>query len=249
MHLLPSGDVPTMHQAEVNPQEVDPLAYELATAYTAMIDHYRKRYGMSPADAEAQVRSSGMLTYSLHCAVQDLTWYDMDTLASHDPQLAVDRWLQTKQAALNALESGHWAAERITAPAGDDDPWKRAQFLALRDSIARGWQPRDGLEWMLVDTLAQGQYMYSLWLGRLILYSECELENIQHAPESGKYIPPTVRNFEAMEQAGTMMDRFNRLMLRTLRQLRDLRRYTPQVVIQNAEQVNLAHQQVNLSSG
>src|SRR5262245_58367283 len=36
-----------------------------------------------------------------------------------------------------------------------------------------------------------------------------------------------------------MVDRFNRFFLRTLRQLRDLRRYTPQVTIQNAGQVNV----------
>ncbi len=42
-----------------------------------------------------------------------------------------------------------------------------------------------------------------------------------------------------------MVDRFNRLFLRTLRQLRDLRRYTPAIVINNPRQVNIANQQVN----
>ena len=43
-----------------------------------------------------------------------------------------------------------------------------------------------------------------------------------------------------------MADRFNRLMLRTRRGLRDLRRYGP-VIVQNAGQVNVADQQVNVS--
>ncbi len=42
-----------------------------------------------------------------------------------------------------------------------------------------------------------------------------------------------------------MVDRFNRLFLRTLRALRDLRRYAPAVNIQNAGQVNIGGQQVN----
>ncbi len=42
-----------------------------------------------------------------------------------------------------------------------------------------------------------------------------------------------------------MVDRFNRLFLRTLRALRDLRRYAPAVTIQNAGQVNIGAQQVN----
>ncbi|MDP9311928.1 MAG: hypothetical protein M3R24_13770 [Chloroflexota bacterium] len=44
-----------------------------------------------------------------------------------------------------------------------------------------------------------------------------------------------------------MADRFNRLFLRTLRQLRDLRRYTPPMVINNPTQVNIANQQVNMT--
>ena len=46
-----------------------------------------------------------------------------------------------------------------------------------------------------------------------------------------------------------MADRFNRLFLRTLRALRDLRRYAPPVIVQNAGQVNVGAQQVNVGSG
>jgi hypothetical protein len=37
-----------------------------------------------------------------------------------------------------------------------------------------------------------------------------------------------------------MMDRYNRLFLRTLRQLRDLRRYSAPITINNPKQVNIA---------
>jgi hypothetical protein len=40
-----------------------------------------------------------------------------------------------------------------------------------------------------------------------------------------------------------MIDRFNRLFARTLR---DLRRYAPQVVVQNVGQLNLAQAQLNI---
>ena len=52
---------------------------------------------------------------------------------------------------------------------------------------------------------------------------------------------------EAIEQAMAMGDRFNRIFLRTLRALRDLRRYAPTVVVQNAGQVNVGGQQVNVA--
>ena len=49
-----------------------------------------------------------------------------------------------------------------------------------------------------------------------------------------------------MEQAAAMVDRFNRLFLRTLRALRDLRRYEAPVNVGMAGQVNIAGQQVNV---
>jgi hypothetical protein len=42
-----------------------------------------------------------------------------------------------------------------------------------------------------------------------------------------------------------MADCFNRLFMRTLRSLRDLRRYSPSVHIESAGQVNIGQQQVN----
>jgi hypothetical protein len=63
------------------------------------------------------------------------------------------------------------------------------------------------------------------------------------------WIPPRVTEQEAIEHAFAMMDRFNKLFLRTLRQLRDLRRYSIPVMINNAQQVNIAtdnSQQMNL---
>jgi hypothetical protein len=49
-----------------------------------------------------------------------------------------------------------------------------------------------------------------------------------------------------MERAGAMAERCNRIFLRTLRALCELRRRTPSVVVQNAGQVNVGAQQVNV---
>jgi len=43
-----------------------------------------------------------------------------------------------------------------------------------------------------------------------------------------------------------MVDRFNRIFLRTLRALRDLRKHSPTLIVQNAGQVNVADKQVNV---
>jgi hypothetical protein len=56
----------------------------------------------------------------------------------------------------------------------------------------------------------------------------------------GNWIPPRVGEQNAIEHAMQMMDRYNRLFLRTLRQLRDLRRYSTPITINNPQQVNIA---------
>ena len=43
-----------------------------------------------------------------------------------------------------------------------------------------------------------------------------------------------------------MVDRFNRIFLRTLRALRDLRKHSPALIVQNAGQVNVGDKQVNV---
>ena len=52
---------------------------------------------------------------------------------------------------------------------------------------------------------------------------------------------PRVSCHQAMEQAGLMVDRFNRMYLGSLRMLQDLRRSCPRVVVQQAGQVNVAN--------
>jgi len=64
-----------------------------------------------------------------------------------------------------------------------------------------------------------------------------------------KWQPPRLSAAEMIENAMAMADRFNRLYLRTLRQMRDLRRYSVPVTINNPKQVNIAAdggQQVNV---
>jgi hypothetical protein len=71
----------------------------------------------------------------------------------------------------------------------------------------------------------------------------------QSVGERGTWTPPRQSEAEATEQWAATVDRLNRIFLRTLRALRDLRRYAGPVIVQNAEQVNVGGQQVNVSAG
>jgi hypothetical protein len=46
-----------------------------------------------------------------------------------------------------------------------------------------------------------------------------------------------------------LAERFNGMFLRMLKALRELRRQAPGVVVQNAGQVNVAEQQINVNAG
>lgn len=63
----------------------------------------------------------------------------------------------------------------------------------------------------------------------------------------GEWRQPNSYEAEATIQAAEMAESFHRSGMRTLRTLRDLRRYATTVSIQNAGQVSIGEKQVNLS--
>ena len=83
------------------------------------------------------------------------------------------------------------------------------------------------------------------WMERLTERSS--LEGVDSGQMRRCWKLPTVTATQAIDQAAGMVDRFNRIFMRTLRALRDLRRHTPLVIVQNAEQVNVAEQQMNVT--
>ena len=150
-----------------------------------------------------------------------------------------------KAAAYDDLMSGHRAA-KVMELAGTSGAWERAQFFAIRSAFMEQWQPRNGGERLLVDMLAQAYASWLQWLESAQVHTQAEAASQRHQLNTtGQHELPRLSRAEAIEQAVAMADRFNRLFLRTMRQLRDLRRYVPPVVINNPTQVNIANQQVN----
>jgi hypothetical protein len=107
-------------------------------------------------------------------------------------------------------------------------PWQRAKFLAMGEELAAGWEPRNGVEPQLLDQLAQAHAAKFLWLDR-------------------HFFLDSTADPEATERAGALADRFNRIFLQTLRALCNLRKVPLGGVVQNAGQVNVGGQQVNVA--
>ena len=114
--------------------------------------------------------------------------------------------------------------------------------------LSAGWGPRNGVERQLIDTMAQAQAGYLSWLQTLTVRTDLEsCTNDRMHKEEARWGPPRQSDADALDQAAAMMDRFNRVFLRTLRALCDLRRPGRRVVVQGG-QVNVAERQVNVST-
>ena len=242
MNALMLQDTPAPQTSDVKE-----LARTLGKVFTEYVDYQKRRNGLSGEQALAKAEEGdpeGALQV-MDSPSDQVDWFALEALAREDPELAVLKWESMKQEAREELTTGSRAAQ--TLEKNGAAAWNRAQFLALRDELIQAWQPHNGIERQLVDQMAQAQASSFFWLERLMLRASCEPLNERTSLETrGKWEPPRVSAAQAMEQAGVMVDRFNKIFLRTLRALRDLRRYSPQVIVQNAEQVNVAQQQVNV---
>jgi hypothetical protein len=214
-----------------------------------MVEHYRTFYLRSPQEATALTDDLSSLTPAcidrlITTPPQDTTWFDLHCLAEEDPALAVQRWKEICQAATDEVQAKVRAAQPLEGRSGD--AWRRAQFFALCRELEEGWQPRTGVERQLLDTMAQAQSAFLYWLSVMTQCTTLPVGRVDQ--DQGSWIPPRLSESEAIDRAAGMVDRFNRIFLRTLRALRDLRRYTPAtVVVQNAGQVNVGRQQVNVA--
>jgi hypothetical protein len=217
--------------------ETSVLARILANRFKELVDLYIKEYRMSPADAitMAEQKHPEAVARALATAPKDTAWFHLSDLQRIDPELALKRWNAIKEAAHNELASGHYAAAVMA-----DTPFERARFLGVRRAFQQEWQPRNEGEQLLVDMLSQLYVTYLDWMSTLQLRAALQMnaENGE-ARGRGRWKAQRISEAEAIEQAGMMVDRFNRLFVRTLRALRDLRRFALNVNITNQGQMNV----------
>jgi hypothetical protein len=179
---------------------------------------------------------------------------------------AENLWEMIKAAGRDEFESGHLATDNLTPTQYHRTAWAVASYLGLRESFAAEWQPQGGIQLSLIDMLAQSFMQFQHWIKQSVVRSRTELRMsnqgyiqwqernnpdgrpIEDGYTRGHWDLPYVSEQSAIEHAAQMADRWHRIFMRTLRNLRDLRRYS--VTINNPQQVNIAGdggQQVNVS--
>jgi hypothetical protein len=222
------------------------VAAEMAAAYRGLVEYFRREYQLPPQEALGRADAFASPEYVatvLARPPQQASWTELQALAERDPTLAQRRWEQIKQAAREELRGKVRAGKALEG--FGSDPRERAQFLALCEELADGWQPRNGVERQLLEMMAQAQTAMLAWLTRLSQWSSQPAK--KDRGEDAGWKPPRVSEAEAIEQAAGMVERFQRLFSRALRALTELRRRPLAVVVQGAGQVNIGQQQVNVS--
>ena len=239
----PTAIVPRPEDAPA--REAGSLAREMAHAHHQMLTFYTRDLGLSNEEALARASGGADIERAETTPADQLDWWTLSDIAQVDPERARALWERALDEARDELMSGHRSAKAMEAHGG---LWQRAQFLAILQAFIDAWEPRGGIEAALIDSLAQAFTSQLFWQARLTVLSSTEAERQdREIKQRGEWEPPTVDAAAAIDQAAAMVDRFNRLFARTLRALRDLRRYTPQVVVQNVGQMNLARAQVNVA--
>lgn len=121
----------------------------------------------------------------------------------------------------------------------------------LREKYIDEWQPRNVLESQLIDAVCQAQTIREYWMKLATERAavECEIERFM-IETKGKRRDVTIDGSESARDAHEEAERWDRVFIRAVRALRDLRRYSTAVIVNNqGGQVNVASdrgQQVNV---
>jgi len=255
-HILqkPTGEIVTgKDEYETTPEDAEArqILVEAARSFIRTIEFYKSEFGgKKPQDEavkEALQCHEWRRGYIEGLAVEEITWGHMTAVAEVNTDDALKLWARVRKAADDELECG----KRGVRVAGyDPSPYALAQYLVIRDSFADQWQPQGGIESAMIEMLAVAFSLQLYWSGiahdRAMRVHDAQRDQLRRYESSG-WKSPYQSEADAVDQAHRLADGYNRQFLRVLRQLRDLRRYTP-VVIQNAQQVNVGSQQVNVSN-
>ncbi len=244
---------------------------ELQRSFTGCILRYMKPeseggYGLTLEEAIKKAESfmehanaGEMFDELKHRNVESLSWFDLERLFRLEPAAAEALWNWLKTEARADFESGSLAAKIFETAEWRHDPWRRAQYVGIRDAFVDDYKPRGAIELSMIEMAVTAYFLYYYWTEELMrrsdtkalpeLFSREERQRMDSHKGYYEWVPLRVSEQDAIEHAAQMADRFRRQYLSVLRSLRDYRRWGAPVIINNEGQVNIAEgwaQQLNL---
>ena len=232
-----------MSESLIKANEIESITTLAARSFARVLE-LEKRQGSAGVEGRHWYDS---LEDALGASPEDVTWTAMARLEEQQPGSFAIIWERIKEYARDELESGQRAA---SVAVGDQRAISRARFLVLREKYIAEWQPRNVLESQMIDAICQAQTIREYWM-RLAterVAVECEIERFW-VESNGKRSEKRIDGSESAREAREEAERWDRVFIRAVRALRDLRRYAVPVTINNPQQVNIAAdggQQVNV---
>ncbi len=253
----------------------DSLIRVMGNFYVSRVAYYRSENGGSLSIEEAREavyrktldddEAVKMVNNLMRYPTDIISFSDLLSLNDVSPTTAQNFWEGIKQEAKNEFESGHRAAAAFEPADYMKDAWNRASYLGLRDSLIEEWQPKGGIELTMIDAITQAWLMLQHWTEESVRRAKTRPREEDHQYrewkkwkqatkskqwDDGFWDIQYVEEQKTIEHAAQMADRWQRMYFRAIRSLRDWRRYSPNLTINNANQVNIANdggQQVNLN--
>ena len=222
-----------------------PPIKEMAESYLALVNHYQELDGPSKRKAHRKARhvKKSYLSRLLTAPADQISWFDLSAAADKDPELCAKAWQRIYDCAMEDYLSGERAG-RVLGDNFDFGPLDRTHFTVTRASLVAEWDPLPGSEMQLIDMMAQTLSLHERWITR---HSSHQMLGFSKLDETGMRLPPRVCEAEALEQSAMMTERFQRMYIRLVKTLRELKKGSNPVVVQNAGQVNVGQQQVNVT--
>lgn len=233
-----------MSRQLIKTDEIESITTLAAKAFARVLE-MEKRQGQAFINGRAWFDT---VDDALAASPEDVSWLAMGRLEDAQPGSFALLWERIKEYARDELESGQRAA---SVAVGEQKPLNQARFLVLREKYIREWQPRNVLESQMIDAICQAQTIRDYWmrLATSRVAVECEIESFW-VEKSGKRSERQIDGSESAREAREEAERWDRVLMRSVRSLRDLRRYTTPVIVNNqGGQVNVASdggQQLNV---
>lgn len=181
-----------------------------------------------------------------HLRPSEYSWYDITHEMRRDSAAGSALWARVRQTARDDLACGAMAGQAVEGY--HSRPYERAMFLAIREALADGLQPRNQMELLLIDGMAESWMMHLHWLREHSQKNSLgAVQTERQMRERDEWEPPRLSEAEAVDRAALMADRFHRTFLRTLKAYRDQRRLIASMTVLGG-QVNVAEQQVIASA-
>ena len=191
------------------------VAREMASAFAALVKSYAETFDVPQEEAAQRVAEGAAAgAERLDLPARSGAVARLEHPGPRDPELA---------RALGGDQAGGPAGAGERTP-GRRGAWVRGERLLAEGAVpgraeraGRSWRPRNGLEWQLIDTMAQAQTLMQLWQVNLVALTLLAARAVKPDPERpGHPLGRRLSEAERTEEAASMVERRHRQFLKTL---------------------------------